>query len=192
MTEKRRPRRDAVANRERILTAAREAFRADGLSVDMRGVATLAGVGIGTLYRHFPTRGDLLLEVTGADLSALADTHLPDRGSARESLRAFFRSTLRYLISNRAAIDLLTRAAPTDRDLQRCLSHLRSIGLDAVERSAVDHTLATDVTADDIAHQLLGLIRIAQLIPEDTPNAIDHHVKLAVRGLSAEADTRTP
>ncbi|WP_267469832.1 hypothetical protein [Nocardia amamiensis] len=42
------------------------------------------------------------------------------------------------------------------------------------------------MTARDIAYQLLGLIRIAQLIPESEPSAIGHHVELALRGLAAK------
>lgn len=183
MGEGRRQRRDAVANKERILSAAEDAFRHHGLSVDMRAVASAAGVGIGTLYRHFPTREDLVRAITGADLADLAVAHLPDQASAIDGLREFFTSTLTQLAANKAMIDLLVGASPADADLERCLAHLRAIGREAVERSATDQTLAADVTADDIAYQLLGLIRVAQLIPE--PGAVEHQIELALRGLAA-------
>ncbi|MFC5746075.1 TetR family transcriptional regulator [Actinomadura rugatobispora] len=64
---------------EHRFRAAEDAFRHHGLSVDMRAVAAAAGVGIGTLYRHFPTREDLAQAITGSDLAV---THLPDRASA--------------------------------------------------------------------------------------------------------------
>ncbi|MCP9964279.1 TetR/AcrR family transcriptional regulator [Actinomadura madurae] len=53
-------RADVRRNRARLLAAAREAFQRDGAGASLEGVARLAGVGIGTLYRHFPTRQDLL------------------------------------------------------------------------------------------------------------------------------------
>ncbi|TDD68666.1 TetR/AcrR family transcriptional regulator [Actinomadura darangshiensis] len=53
-------RADVRRNRERLLAAARETFQRDGAGASLEGVARLAGVGIGTLYRHFPTRQDLL------------------------------------------------------------------------------------------------------------------------------------
>jgi AcrR family transcriptional regulator len=183
MTEGRKQRRDATANRERILTAAEDAFRHHGLSVDMRAVAAAAGVGIGTLYRHFPTREDLVQAITGTDLADLAVAHLRDGASAIDGLREFFTSALTRLRANKAMIDLLAGASPSDADLERCLDHLRSVGREAVDRSAIDRTLAPDVTADDIAYQLLGLIRIAQIVP--APGTIDHHVELALRGLAA-------
>ncbi|ALG13047.1 TetR/AcrR family transcriptional regulator [Kibdelosporangium phytohabitans] len=182
MTTGRRQRRDAVANKERILTAAQDVFRTHGLAVDMRAVAAAAGVGVGTLYRHFPTREDLLRAITGDDFADLADAGLPDQGSALDALREFFGRTLLLLIANKAAIDLLAGGAPSDADLERCLDHLRAVGSAAVERSASDHTLAPDVTADDIAYQLLGLIRIAQLRPD--PGTVMHQVGLALRGLA--------
>jgi AcrR family transcriptional regulator len=54
------PRADAVRNRERVLTAARELFARDGRQVQMDGVARRAGVGVGTVYRHFPTKEALV------------------------------------------------------------------------------------------------------------------------------------
>ncbi|WP_129837730.1 helix-turn-helix domain-containing protein [Streptomyces sp. RFCAC02] len=183
MTEGRRQRRDAAANKERILSAAEDAFRRHGLSVDMRAVASAAGVGIGTLYRHFPTREDLVRAITGSDVAELSLAHLPDGVPAIDGLRAFFTGALALLDANRAMIDLLAGAAPSDGDLERCLAHLRAVGRQAVERSATDRTLAADVTADDIAYQLLGLVRVAQLVP--APGARAHQVDLALRGLAA-------
>jgi len=54
------PRADAVRNRERVLAAARELFARDGRQVQMEGVARHAGVGVGTVYRHFPTKEALV------------------------------------------------------------------------------------------------------------------------------------
>ncbi|MGI5205124.1 TetR/AcrR family transcriptional regulator [Spirillospora sp. CA-108201] len=185
MAEGRRQRRDAAANRERILNAAQDAFRRHGLSVDMRAVAAAAGVGVGTLYRHFPTREDLVRAITGSDLADLAVARLPARGPAIDGLREIFTRTLARLAANRAMIDLLAGGSPSDADLERCLAHLRTVGREAVERSAADRSLAPDVTADDIAYQLLGLIRIVQLVPEPAPGAIEHQVDLVLRGLAA-------
>ncbi|MER7786737.1 TetR/AcrR family transcriptional regulator [Streptomyces sp. NPDC097640] len=186
MTEDRKQRRDAVANRERILAAAGEAFRDGGMAVDMRAVAAAAGVGLGTLYRHFPTREHLVQAAMGSDLAELAGAALPEGASAIAGLREFFTATMAQLSRNRAMVDLLVGGSPSDEDLERCLAHLTGIGQQAVDRSRTDHTLATDVTAQDIAYQLLGLIRIAQLLPGSDPQATEHQVHLALRGLAAK------
>jgi AcrR family transcriptional regulator len=184
VAEDRRQRRDAVANRERILVAAGVAFRDGGMAVDMRAIAAAAGVGIGTLYRHFPTREHLVQAATGSDLAELAGAALPARMTAIAGLREVFTATMAQLTGNKAMIDLLAAGSPSDADLERCLAHLAGIGQEAVDRSRTDHTLAADVTATDIAYQLLGLIRIAQLIPE--PDAIGHQIDLVLRGLARD------
>lgn len=186
MTQDRKQRRDAAANKDRILDAAREAFRHTGMAVDMRAVAAAAGVGIGTLYRHFPTREHLVQAVTGTDLAALAQAALPERSSAMDGLREFFTTVITALAGNKAMIDLLAGGSPSDADLERCLTHLTGIGQDAVDRSRTDHTLAADVTAHDIAYRLLGLIRVAQLLPDATPSMIEHQVDLTLRSLAAQ------
>ncbi|MGI5217750.1 TetR/AcrR family transcriptional regulator [Nocardia sp. CA-290969] len=185
MAADRKQRRDAAANRERILEAAREALRDNGISVDMRAIAGAAGVGIGTLYRHFPTRDSLLEAVTGTDLAALAGARLPEGVSALAGLRAFFTAAADQLIGNQAMIDLLAAGPPSNADLERCLAHLTEIGHEAVRRARTDHTLAPDITAGDIAYQLLGLLRIAQLIPGADTQARAHHIDLVLRGLAA-------
>ncbi len=182
----RKPRRDAAANRERILTAARTALRHNGISVDMRAIAAAAGVGIGTLYRHFPTRESLVQAVTGTDLDQLAGAGLPDGMSALAGLRVLFTATTGRLLQNQAMVDLLAAGPPSNADLERCLAHLTEIGREAVHRSRTDRTLAPDITAADIAYQLLGLIRIAQLIPDSDTRALAHHVDLVLRGLAAK------
>lgn len=67
----RKPRADAERNRQRLVETAREAFAADGVSVSLEEIARRAGVGIGTLYRHFPNREDLILEVYRSEMTRL-------------------------------------------------------------------------------------------------------------------------
>jgi AcrR family transcriptional regulator len=94
----RRPRRDALRNRERVLDAAVDLVRRDGEKVPMAQIAEHAGVGVGTVYRHFPTREALLGALVhrsfgiAVDNARAASAH---PGSAREGVRLFFLSTLR-------------------------------------------------------------------------------------------------
>lgn len=67
----RKPRADAERNRQKLLDAARAAYTAQGGLVSMEEVARTAGVGIGTLYRHFPTRDGLLVEVYRGEIARL-------------------------------------------------------------------------------------------------------------------------
>ncbi|PRX95542.1 TetR/AcrR family transcriptional regulator [Allonocardiopsis opalescens] len=183
MAEGGRQRRDVVANRARIVAAATALFQRRGLSADMRAVAKAAGVGIGTLYRHFPTRDDLVREVTGTDLGALAAAALPPGLPALDALRAFFTSALGRLVGNQAMVDLLANSEPADAEMRRCLDHLTEVGRQAVERARHDGTLAADVTATDIAYQFVALVRILQLIPNAAASDVDRHTELVLRAL---------
>src|SRR5438552_17723178 len=69
----RKPRVDAVRNRERVLEAAKAVFSAGGAEASLEAVARAAGVGIGTLYRHFPTREALFEAVYRREVQQLAD-----------------------------------------------------------------------------------------------------------------------
>jgi AcrR family transcriptional regulator len=69
----RKPRADAARNRERLLEAARAAFSDGGVSVSLEEIARLAGVGIGTLYRHFPARDALIAEVYRNEAAKLGE-----------------------------------------------------------------------------------------------------------------------
>src|SRR5438477_12094725 len=94
----RQPRKDALRNRERVLEAAVDVVRRDGEKVPMAQIAEHAGVGVGTVYRHFPTReallGALVHRSFGLALenARAAATH---PGPALEGIRLFFLATLR-------------------------------------------------------------------------------------------------
>lgn len=73
MTAERPRRADAVRNRRRILDAAAEQVTSRGAEVGMDEIAHAAGVAVGTLYRHFPTKTDLVAAVIAEDVAAIAD-----------------------------------------------------------------------------------------------------------------------
>jgi AcrR family transcriptional regulator len=96
-TEPRPQRADARRNRERILAAAREVFAKEGREVQMPDVARAAGVGVGTLYRHFPAKEDLVRALVCDKVQATIDT-------AREALtRDDPREAIEWLVHQHAA-----------------------------------------------------------------------------------------
>src|SRR3954466_7832785 len=95
LTETDRPlRADAARNRARVLEVAYETFAADGLSVPIDEIARRAGVGAGTVYRHFPTKGDLFAAVVESRLQHTTPAGRPllDEPGPGEALFAFLRS----------------------------------------------------------------------------------------------------
>jgi AcrR family transcriptional regulator len=87
----RKPRADAMRNRERILTVAKQEFTRSGANASLEEIAQRAGVGPGTLYRHFPTREALLVAVYRSEMEKLAaaERELAERMSPVEALQGW-------------------------------------------------------------------------------------------------------
>src|ERR1700736_3154233 len=102
----RRPRTDAVRNRERVLEAANAVFSAGGADASLEAVARHAGVGIGTLYRHFPTREALFEAVYRREveqLRELADDLSGEREPV-EALRRWLRSNVEFVATKKGMV----------------------------------------------------------------------------------------
>src|SRR6202008_520550 len=98
-TAPRKPRTDAQLNRERILEVAKEAFTRSGANASLDDIARQAGVGPGTLYRHFPSREDLLKAVyqAAADKLATAATEFSETLAPIDALRAWMMLFVDYI-----------------------------------------------------------------------------------------------
>jgi AcrR family transcriptional regulator len=109
-----RPQRaDAVRNRAKVLEAARAAFAAEGLAVPLDEIARRAGVGAGTVYRHFPTKEALFEAVIADQLAALADdaeARAAGGGDPGEQFFAFFATVIEEGTRKADLADALTSA----------------------------------------------------------------------------------
>src|SRR5436305_7428085 len=94
----RKPRVDAVRNRERVLEAAKAVFSAGGPDASLEAVVRRAGVGIGTLYRHFPTREALFEAVYRREVQQLGELaeQLKTEATPVEALRRWLRSNVEF------------------------------------------------------------------------------------------------
>src|ERR1700758_4231348 len=97
-TVKRKQRADAIRNRERVLEAAKAVFSQGGPEASLEAVAKRAGVGIGTLYRHFPTREALYEAVYRREVQQLVELaeQLKGEPDAVEALRRWLRSNVEF------------------------------------------------------------------------------------------------
>ena len=156
-----RLRADAQRNRDRLLTAARSAFAADGQAARLDQIARAAGVGIGTLYRHFPTREALVEAVYRSELDALtASAHalLAELGPER-ALRAWMDRFADYVTAKR---EIAPALQPVYASGAVTVSQIRAqlaAALDAVLRAGVaDGTLRAGVRADDLVATIVGML----------------------------------
>ncbi|SDT34618.1 TetR/AcrR family transcriptional regulator [Microlunatus soli] len=158
----RRPRADAQRNRERLLAAASAAFLGAGSDADvsLEAVARSAGVGIGTLYRHFPTRQDLVEAVYRSELDDVvgsAPGFLSGR-SAAAALRAWTDRYAAFVAAKRGMADTL-RNVWSSGSLTPSETRVRvRATVELFLRAGVeDGTLRSDVAADDVVATLLGI-----------------------------------
>lgn len=156
-----RPQRaDARRNRARLLDVATQALTQDG-EVPLETIAERAGVGIGTLYRHFPSRGALVQAAYRQEVQALCDAAPqllgPDR-PAVESLREWMGRFVHYAATKKGLGAALRSTLASDSRLfgetsTRILGALTAL-LDA---GHADGSLRTDVSADDVMRAMWGV-----------------------------------
>lgn len=176
-------RRDAQRNRELLIAAAQEAFRAHGAGASMDDIARSAGVGSGTLYRHFPTRQDLLEAVTADWIEALrADaSELVGRGDTRESLLEWLRRLLAHVTIYKG----LAAALMTSMDDPESPLHSHCEVMDAAMQRLLDAAQSAGEVRGDVSAQELGRLvhAIALASEHDGAQNSDRMLELAMDGL---------
>jgi AcrR family transcriptional regulator len=184
-------RADAQRNREKLLAAATVAFAEDGEDVALEAVAARAGVGIGTLYRHFPSREALIVAAYQQEVDSLcaAARGLQASQPADEALRVWAERFADYVATKRRMGAALRTAVASDSPLfaetrERILGALRLL-LDA---GAADGTLRTDVDPADV----MCVINASWLLPDgpEWRDTVGRMLDLVIDGLRYRAPDR--
>ena len=175
-------RRDAELNLERILDAARDLFAEEGYGVSMEQIAARAGVGVGTLYRRFPNKEDLLGAVTTAAtdrVRQLAEEVLADEPEDR-ALFVFLRRCVLLPPSWRAMSARTPWPGGTPRSvLNRVAAPVEQM-LENAQRAG---TVRPDVTYTDISVALMSVRAAADRCTSVAPESWQRHLQLVIDGL---------
>jgi AcrR family transcriptional regulator len=141
----RKPRADALRNRERVLEAAKTVFSAGGPDASLEAVARHAGVGIGTLYRHFPTREALYEAVYRREVEQLGELaeQLKSEAAPVEALRQWLRANVEFVATKKGMAAALALAAGPPPSELTAFSYERLT-------KAIGTLLACAVEADEI------------------------------------------
>jgi AcrR family transcriptional regulator len=156
----RKPRADAVRNRERVLEAAREVFSAGGPDASLEAVARTAGVGIGTLYRHFPTREALFEAVYRREVQQLADLaeQLKQETPAIEALRHWMRSNVKFVATKKGMSAALALAAYKNSKLfSYSFDRLTQAVGGLLDRAITTGEIRDDISPEDLLRALIGM-----------------------------------
>ena len=181
-------RRDAQANRDRILEAARACFAADGVDVPVEEIAPRAGVGMGTLYRRFPTKHDLE-ESLGAFVAA-AEEALAERDPWTGFTR-FVERVLELQTENRALREVLAGTDDgTARDQVR--RRVRPLVRELVRRAQADGSMRADFAPEDMPLVFMTAGRVLEAARPVAPDLWRRYLGLLLDGLRAEGATPLP
>jgi AcrR family transcriptional regulator len=158
--EKRRPRADAIRNRERVLQAAKAVFSEGGPEASLEAVARHAGVGIGTLYRHFPTREALFEAVYRREVEQLVDLarDLNGKMSPVEALRCWLRAGVEFMATKKGMAAALALVVHSSSELVAySLDRLtRAVG-ELLQRGIIAGEVRADLDPEDLLRTLVGM-----------------------------------
>jgi len=187
-------RRDAQRNRERIVSSARTLFARDGVDVSVDDITHEAGVGMGTLYRHFPTKEALIdgvLEDAFDDLVGLAE-----EAAAAEDAWAGFTGFLEHALAqhaaNRGLKDMLATHDPARERAQAMRERIRPLVERMIERAQAEGALRPDVTVEDVPLVFWSASRVIETTEAVAPELWRRYLGLLLDGLRAEAATPLP
>jgi AcrR family transcriptional regulator len=156
----RKPRADAVRNRERVLEAAKLVFSAGRPDASLEAVARQAGVGIGTLYRHFPTREALYEAVYRREVDYLAELaeQLKAEASPVEALRRWLRCIVEFVATKKGMSAALALAAYNASELN-AYSFERLTGAmgGLLNRAVASGAIRADIGPADVLRALIGM-----------------------------------
>ena len=177
-----RPKRaDARRNYEKVLAAAREAFAEGGESTALEEIARRAGVGIGTLYRHFPNRQALLeaLYVDEVEEVCRSAGQL-EEADPWEALNSWFERFIGYLATKQALAAELLNYLDKDATLfQVCRASLFEAGEPLLKRAQDAGVVRPDVNIGEVIQMVVGIGKI----PTSDPRQTEHILRVALDGL---------
>ena len=177
-----RPKRaDARRNYEKVLAAAREAFAEGGESTSLEQIARRAGVGIGTLYRHFPTRQALLEALYVDEVTEVCHTaEKLDGSDPWEALNSWFDRVIAYMATKQALSHELLNYLERDAALfQSCRAALFAAGEPLLQRAQEAGAVRSDVTIAQVIQMVIAISKAPTSDPEQTR----HLVHIALDGL---------
>jgi AcrR family transcriptional regulator len=180
-------RRDAAANRERILTAAVEVFSASGAEAGIDEVARRAGVGVGTVYRRFPTKDALLAEIVAQllrDLVAVAHEAL--QAAPEHGLAAFLSGAGALQARHAGCLWQLWSGGPGQSET---LTELRAIGQQLLARAQQSGAVRPELVYEDIGMLLWSLAGVVESAHRVDPQLWRRTLEIMLNGMKPGAKT---
>jgi AcrR family transcriptional regulator len=179
-----RPKRaDAARNYDKLIAAAREAFTSEGEDASLEGIARRADVGIGTLYRNFPTRQALLEAVYIEEVEGICRAVQEFEGlDPWQALTAWLERFAEYATTKKAlAGELMAYMDEGSEVFLQCRHAIKTAGAPLLEAAQRSGDVRSDVRFMDVVRMIGGIATI----PNAEPGQVDRILAVALDGLRA-------
>ncbi|HTS72943.1 MAG TPA: helix-turn-helix domain-containing protein [Gaiellaceae bacterium] len=187
-------RSDARRNREQLVASAHELFAASGLDVSVEEITRHAGVGMGTLYRHFPTKEDLIDAVLEDAFAGLLDAarEAAEAEDAWAGLTGFLERALAEHVGNRGLKDIIAMRAHGRSRTEALRERIRPLLRSLIERAQAQGSLRADFAPEDLPLVFWSADRVIEATAGVSPGFWRRYLALLLDGLRAEAATPLP
>lgn len=187
-------RSDARRNRAALVASARELFAREGVDVPVEEITHHAGLGMGTLYRHFPTKDDLIdavLEDAFAGIVRLAE-EAAVADDAWAGFTGFLQGALDLHSQNRGVKDMLAIRQHGSRHAAAMRRRMRPLFRQMIERAHEQGTLRKDFTTEDMPLVFWSAMRVIETTAKVAPDVWRRYLAFMLDGLRAGAATPLP
>ncbi|WP_063753538.1 TetR/AcrR family transcriptional regulator [Kutzneria sp. 744] len=184
-------RADARRNRARVLEVAQQVFAEEGLAVPIDEIARRAGVGVGTVYRHFPTKDALFVAIIQERLRSVGEVarKLAEGPAAGRAFFGFFERMVRDASLNKALFDALAAGGGLNQELTAEARQVMMTGLgDLLAKAQEAGEVRPDLTAADVKTLIVGCLSMARQGTAD-PGLM---VGVVCAGMRPVSPVRTP
>jgi AcrR family transcriptional regulator len=182
-------RADARRNREKVLKAARACLARDGLDAQIEEIARRAKVGVGTVYRHFPTKDDLVFALAGERFERLAENARAalDEGDPWEAFCDFLRSSAEIQIGDRALSEVMLGSKNVMHE------HAERVGILELVEQLMDRAKAAGALREDAEPEDVPMLMCALGGAAEMPMMSgERYLALAIDGFRAPGSTPLP
>jgi AcrR family transcriptional regulator len=182
------PRADAVRNRQLLLSAAAEAFAEQGTEVSIAEIAQRAGVGKGTVFRHFPTKEDLIAAIMGEIIDSLITTGmgLSDAADPAAALLEFMSRGIELLARDRALCEIVGRPSLQQPAVRAGIDRLCEVVEMLTDRARRQGLIRQDITGQDIVLLLAGVHQTAAPLADTQPQLWRRYLALTFDGIRTQ------
>ncbi|SNT40213.1 transcriptional regulator, TetR family [Actinomadura meyerae] len=180
-------RSDAVRNRRLLLDAAARTFAERGVEVSIGEIAECAGVGKGTVFRHFSSKADLLAAIMLGMLDEMQGTGIAllEADDPGQALREFMAAGVEIFVRDRAFCEVVGRPSLQSAEVREAIQRLRDVAEELTDRARRQGAVRADVTGTDIVLLLSGIQHTAEPLLDQEPQAWRRYLELVLDGLSA-------